>query len=58
MAIDESVRRQIAQGANGPEICSQALSNGMVPMQRAGMILAEQGVTTFGEVFRGVFFLD
>ena len=58
MAIDESVRRQIAQGANGPEIRSQALSNGMVPMRRAGMMLAEQGATTLCEVFRGVFFLD
>ena len=58
MAVDEAVRRQIAQGASGPEIRNQALTNGMVPMRRAGMMLAEQGVTTLGEVFRGVFFLD
>lgn len=58
MAVDEAVRRQIAQGASGPEIRNQALTNGMMPMRRAGMMLAEQGVTTLGEVFRGVFFLD
>ena len=55
-AIDESVRCQIAQGASGPEIRSHALSNGMVPMRRAAMTLAEQGVTTLGEVFKGLFF--
>ena len=58
MAVDEVIRRLIAQGASGPDIRNQALTNGMVPLRRSGMKLAEQGVTTLGEVFRGVFFLD
>ncbi len=58
MAVEDSIRRLIASGAAGPEIRGQALSNGMVTLRRAGMIMAKEQVTTLGEVFRGVFFID
>jgi len=58
LAVDESIRKLIAAGASGPEIRSQATANGMVSMRRNGMVMAKEGVTTLGEVFRGVFFID
>jgi hypothetical protein len=30
----------------------------MVPMRRAGMIMAKEGITSVGEVLRKVFFID
>ena len=58
MAVDESIRKLIAAGASGPEIRSQALTNGMVSLRRAGMLKAKEGITTLDEVFKGVFFID
>ena len=58
MAVDESVRKLIALGSSGPEIRTQALKNGMIPLRRAGMMKAQEGVTTLGEVFKGVFFIE
>ena len=58
MAVDESIRKLIASGSSGPEIRTQALQNGMIPLRRAGMTKAQDGVTTLGEVFKGVFFIE
>ena len=58
MAIDDSLRKLISAGAAGPELRAQALANGMISMRRSGMLLAKEGVTTLGEVFRGVFAID
>ena len=58
MAVDESIRKLIAAGTSGPQIRSQALTNGMVSLRRAGMLKARDGITTLDEVFKGVFFID
>ena len=58
LSVDESIRRQIAQRANGPEVRETAVRNGMMVMRRAGMQMAQNGKTTLSEVFRSVFFID
>ena len=58
LSVDESIRRQISQGASGPDLRETAVKNGMVTMRRAGMQMAQKGQTTLSEVFRSVFFLD
>ena len=58
LAVDESLRKMISSGAAGPELRAQALANGMISMRRSGMLLAKEGITTLGEVFRGVFAID
>ena len=58
LSVDESIRRQIGQGASGPDLRDTAVKNGMVTMRRAGMQMAQAGKTTLSEVFRSVFFLD
>ncbi len=58
LAVSEATRRLVAAAASGPEIRSQALMDGMVPLRRAGMLKSKEGVTTVGEVLRRVFFVD
>ena len=58
LSVDETIRRQISQRVSGPEVRETALGNGMVPMRRAGMQMAQNGKTTLSEVFRSVFFID
>ena len=58
MAVDEPIRKLIAAGAAGGELRAQALKNGMITLRRSGMLKAKEGITTLGEVFRGVFFID
>ncbi|MDP6452527.1 MAG: GspE/PulE family protein [SAR202 cluster bacterium] len=58
MAISDPIRKLIAAGASGQELRAQALADGMVPLRRAGMVKAQEGVTTVGEVMRKVFFMD
>ncbi|PKB71938.1 MAG: hypothetical protein BZY87_02935 [SAR202 cluster bacterium Io17-Chloro-G6] len=58
LSVDEMIRRQISQQASGPKVRETALGNGMVPMRRAGMQMAQSGKTTLSEVFRSVFFID
>lgn len=58
MAVDDSIRKLIGAGSSGQEIRKQAVASGMVPLRRAGMIKAQERVTTLGEVFRRVFFID
>jgi len=58
MSVDDSIRRLIASGAPGLELRGQALANGMISLRRSGMLKAKEGMTTLGEVFRGVFSID
>ena len=51
-------RKLIAAGASGQELRAQALIDGMIPLRRAGMLLAQQGITTVEEVLRNVFFIS
>jgi len=54
MAVDESIRKLIVSCADGHEIRRQALTNGMIPLRRAAMIKAREGLTTLEEVSRCV----
>lgn len=58
LSVTEGIRKLVASGASGQEIRAQALEDGMDPLRRAGMIKAQQGVTTISEVMRKVFFID
>jgi type IV pilus assembly protein PilB len=55
MTVSEEIRRLIADRATADEIRSQALREGMVPLEKAGMQLVKQGVTTVSEVMRATF---
>ncbi|MBN1191105.1 MAG: type II/IV secretion system protein [Dehalococcoidales bacterium] len=52
MAMGENIRRLVLAGASSDEIKNAALKEGMVTMQRDGMIKASQGITTINEVLR------
>ncbi|MCH8309964.1 MAG: type II/IV secretion system protein [Chloroflexi bacterium] len=58
MSISDPIRKLIAAGSSGQEMRAQALTDGMVPLRRAGMLKAQEGVTSVGEVLRKVFFMD
>ena len=58
MAVDESIRKLISANSSGAEIRSQALNNGMISLRRSGMMKAKEGITTLGEVFKGVYFIE
>ncbi|MBM3943952.1 MAG: PAS domain-containing protein [SAR202 cluster bacterium] len=57
MTVTEGIRKLIVAGASGQEIRTQAISEGMIPLRRAGMLKAKEGVTTVSEVLRRVFFI-
>ena len=40
LAVTGAIRKLVAAGASGQEIRAQAISEGMVPMRHAGMIMA------------------
>ena len=55
LPVTDSLRRLITRQSSTVELKEQALKDGMVPMLHHGMTLAEQGITTPGEVARYVF---
>lgn len=55
LAVSEPVRRLIVKGASADEIKAQAIAEGMVTMQRDGMLKVQHGVTTPYEVMRNVY---
>ena len=58
LSVSEQIRALIASSASGQEIRERALAEGMVPLRRAGMLKARQGVTTVGEILKKAFFID
>ena len=58
LAVSDSIRKLVASGASGQDIRAQAISDGMVPLRRTGMMMAKEGITTVGEVLKNVFFVD
>jgi type II secretory ATPase GspE/PulE/Tfp pilus assembly ATPase PilB-like protein len=58
LPVTSSVRKLVSGSASGQEIRAQAISEGMIPMRRAGMLMAKEGVTSVGEILRKVFFID
>ena len=57
-AGDEHKRKRIETGVRRQELRKKALGNGMISLRRAGMLKAQERVTTLGEVVRKVFFID
>jgi general secretion pathway protein E len=55
LVMSEGIRRLILSGASADEIRKKALEEGMLTVQRDGMIKAKQGITTISEVLRGTF---
>ena len=55
MQITEDLRRLIAQKSTADEVRAQALREGMVPLEKAGMMLVKEGITTISEVMRATF---
>lgn len=58
LAVSENIRKLVSANASGQEIRSAALAEGMVPLRRAGMLLAKSGITTVDEVMKKVFFIE
>ena len=58
LPVSEATRKIIASGSSGHELREQAISEGMVPLRRAGMLKAKDGVTTMEDVLRRVFFIE
>jgi type II secretory ATPase GspE/PulE/Tfp pilus assembly ATPase PilB-like protein len=52
MTMGENIRRLILNGAGSDEMKNMAVKEGMVTMQRDGMLKALQGITTISEVLR------
>ena len=51
----EKLRRMILSNASADEIKAEALKEGMITMQRDGMLKAKLGTTSYGEVIRATF---
>ncbi len=58
VAVNEQVRKLVAQNANGQQVREAAQAAGMITLRRAGMLKAKAGVTTVAEVLRKAFFID
>ena len=58
LPVTGAIRKLISDKAGGQEVRAQGIVEGMVPMRRAGMIMAKEGITSVGEVLRKVFFID
>lgn len=54
LALDEPIRGLVARSAHSTEIRVQAIKDGMMTMQRDGMLKARDGITTPGEILRNV----
>ena len=55
MLISEGIRALIVKKALADEIRDQAIREGMVPLQKAGMLKVKSGETTISEVMRATF---
>jgi len=55
LTVSEEVRRLLIEGASADETKAQVISDGMVPIWRAGMLKVQQGITTPREVMRSVY---
>ena len=56
--VSEEARKLIAQSENNQQLRDLAVSEGMIPMRRSGLLMAEQGTTTVGEVLSKVYTFD
>lgn len=52
LLIDDTIKELIFAGASTTALTQAAIKNGMIPMQKDGVIKAAQGVTTLEEIMR------
>ncbi|MBI2964700.1 MAG: type II/IV secretion system protein [Chloroflexi bacterium] len=57
-AVSDPIRKLIGTGAKSQDVRAQAIAEGMVPLRRAGLLLAKEGVTTVKEVLAKVYTLE
>lgn len=55
MQVSEEIRRLIAAKSTSDEIRAQAIREGMIPLEKAGMMMVKEGITTISEVMRATF---
>ena len=55
MQVSEEIRRLIAGKSTADEIRAQAIREGMIPLEKAGMMMVKEGITTISEVMRATF---
>ena len=55
MQVSEEIRRLIAAKSTADEIRAQAIREGMIPLEKAGMMMVKEGITTISEVMRATF---
>ncbi|MFC2060787.1 GspE/PulE family protein, partial [Chloroflexota bacterium] len=55
LAMSEVVRAMVVSGASTSDIRNQAISDGMVPMMKDGMLKVKAGISTPAEVLRSVY---
>ena len=58
LAVGPEERELIRTGVSGQQIRERAIANGMIPLRRAGLIKAKQGVTTLDEIMRHVYTIE
>jgi type II secretory ATPase GspE/PulE/Tfp pilus assembly ATPase PilB-like protein len=58
MTMTDSIRRLFLADASRDEIWQQALSEGLIPLRKDGMLKVRAGVTTPYEVMRVLFSLE
>ena len=57
LAVEDTIRQLLLQGASTTEMKAEAVRHGMTPMRKDGMLKVKQGITTPSEVMRNVYTL-
>jgi general secretion pathway protein E len=55
LVMTENLRRMLLSGTSSDEIKTEALKEGMITMQRDGMLKAKMGITSQSEIMRATF---
>lgn len=55
LPVSDAIQRLIASGATSGQIRARAIEEGMIPLEKAGMLKVKAGETTIGEVIRTTF---
>ena len=58
MVMSENIRRMLREGKSNSEIKEQAIHEGMITMNRDGLLKVKDGITSISEVQRNVFTLN
>ena len=53
--MSESIRKMLRENKSNSEIMEQAISEGMITMNKDGMLKVKEGITSISEVLRNVF---